>query len=304
MKNIKAKIVVYKVLLKIFRATNLIKLIPDKEYLKMNYMVLMNESLDLKSPKTFNQKLQWLKIYDRNPKYTTMVDKLTAKKYVASVVGEEYIIPTLGVWESFDDIDFDSLPNEFVLKATHDSGGIVICKNKSTFNLEEAKTKLEKSLKHNYFWNGREWPYKNVKPRIIAEKYIESLEKDELMDYKLMCFNGKHKVTFVCSERFSENGLKVTFFDKDWNVMPYERRYHKRSKTAIMRPKSYEKMIEIAEKLSTNIPFLRVDFYEIQGKLLFGELTFYPSSGFESFVPSGLDQIMGDWLALPNRNDD
>ena len=275
------------------------KEINDEEYLKRMFKCSMKKELNLDNPQTFNEKLQWLKLYDRKPEYTTMVDKYAVKKYVADIIGEEYIIPTLGVWNHFDEIDFDKLPNQFVLKCTHDSGGIVICKDKNKLDLKSAKKKIEKCLKRNYYWSSREWPYKDVKPRIIAEPYMEDSKAYELIDYKFMCFNGEVKCSFTCSERFSEDGLKVTFFDKDWNVMPFERHYPA-SKNPPKKPINYDKMIQFSEQLSKGILFVRVDFYEINGQLFFGELTFYPGGGFEEFTPEEWDYQLGDFLKLKN----
>ncbi len=273
--------------------------VSDEEYLRQIYRFRMGKDLNLDNPKTFNEKLQWLKLHDRKPEYTTMVDKYEVKKYVADIIGEEYIIPTLGVWDNVGDIEFDKLPNQFVLKCTHDSGSIVICKDKSKLDFEEAKKKLKKGLDRNLFWYGREWPYKDVKPRIIAEPYMEDGKAHELIDYKFMCFNGVVKCSFTCSERFTESGLKVTFFDKDWNVMPFERHYPA-SKNPPKKPINYDKMIQFSEKLSKGILFVRVDFYEINGQLFFGELTFYPGSGFEEFTPEEWDYKLGDFLKLKN----
>lgn len=278
---------------------SLFKDMNDEEYLKKLFKCHMKRELNLDNPQTFNEKLQWLKLYDRKPEYTTMVDKYAVKKYVADIIGEEYIIPTLGVWNHFDEIDFDKLPNQFVLKCTHDSGGIVICTDKSNLDLKAAKKKIEKCLKRNYYWSSREWPYKDVKPRIIAEPYMEDSKAYELIDYKFMCFNGEVKCSFTCSERFSEDGLKVTFFDKDWNVMPFERHYPA-SKNPPKKPINYDKMIQFSEQLSKGILFVRVDFYEINGQLFFGELTFYPGGGFEEFTPEEWDYKLGDFLKLKN----
>lgn len=267
----------------------------DEQFLKKEYFLQMGKTLNLNDPKTFNEKLQWLKIHNRKPEYTTMVDKYAAKQYVADRIGEQYIIPTLGVWEHFDDIDFDNLPNQFVLKCTHDSGGIVICRDKSKLDKKVAKKKLEYYLRRKYYYIHREWPYKNVKPRIIAEKYMTKGNGEDLNDYKLMCFNGKVKTTFVCSDRFSKDGLKVTFYDTDWRRMPFERHYPA-SKTEIDKPQTYEEMITLAEKLAFGIPFVRVDFYEINGNIYFGELTFFPGSGYEEFTPEEWDKTLGDWI--------
>ncbi len=274
----------------------------DEDFLKKKYSAVFHRELDLDDPKTFNEKLQWLKLYDRRSIYTEMVDKYAAKKYVADIIGEEYIIPTLGVWDSFDDIDFDSLPDQFVLKCTHDSGGLVICKDKKKFNKGAAKKKIEKALKRDFYLLSREWPYKNVPRRIIAEKYLEDNTVYELRDYKFMCFNGEVKCSFVCSDRFTEKGLHVTFFDKDWNVMPLRRVYPQRN-DGISKPENYDKMIEIAKKLSQKIPFARIDLYEVNGLIYFSEITLYPGAGYEPFDPEEWDYTFGSWIDLPPKSE-
>ena len=276
------------------------RFIPDEIYLKIIFKKNTGYALNLKNPQTFNEKLQWLKLYNRNPEYTRLVDKYEVKKYIAQKIGEEYLIPSLGVWDSVEEIEWDKLPDQFVLKCTHDSGSIVVCDDKKTFDYDKAKQSLNHTIKINYYYAGREWPYKNVKPRIMAEKYMEDKTKEYLTDYKLMCFNGKVQCSFVVTERFSSDGIRVTFFDRDWNVMPFERHYPQ-SDTPIEKPQNYEKMIELAEKLGSDMPFVRVDFYEIDGKIFFGELTFSPGGGFEEFTPVIWDKKLGDWLELPNR---
>lgn len=268
----------------------------DELYLRLLYFLRVGKILHLNPPRTFNEKLQWLKLYDRHSEYTKMVDKAAAKEYVAGIIGKEYIIPTLGVWDEFEDIDFDALPNQFVLKCTHDSGGLIVCNNKEKLDIEKAKKKINKSLRKNYFHGTREYPYKNVKPHVLVEKYMED-ENEELQDYKLMCFNGKVKCSFVCSERFSSDGLKVTFFDRNWIKMPFYRKYPN-SKVTIFKPHSYDKMVELAEKIASKIanPFIRIDFYNIKGQIYFGEITFYPGSGMEPFYPAKWDRIFGDWI--------
>ena len=273
------------------------KLMSDKQYLTVLYRYSMGREMNWDSPKSFNEKLQWLKIYDRNPEYSTMVDKYAVKKYVADKIGEPFIIPTLGVWKRFEEIDFDALPQKFVLKCTHDSGGLVICRDKSTFDKTAAHKKIERCLKRNFYYLGREWPYKNVPPRIIAEPLMEDEEGEDLKDYKLMCFGGKVKCSFVCSAR--SQGLKVTFFDKQWQKLPFERHYPA-SEENIPCPKTYDEMVRLAEILSEGIPFVRVDFYEIKGKPYFGELTFYPGSGIEEFRPETWDYTLGSWIELPS----
>ena len=269
----------------------------DEKYLKKIYKKTIGKELNLENPKSFNEKIQWLKIHDRNPKYTKLVDKYEVKKYIRETIGEEYIIPNIAVYERFKDINFDNLPERFVMKCTHDSGGIVICKDKSKFNYNKARIKINHCLKKNFYWSGREWPYKNIKPRIIIEPYMEDTKYHELIDYKIMCFDGKAKMLFTCTERFSKDGLKVTFFDLNWNKLPFERKY-KSSNKKIEKPKNFEKMIELSEKLSKNIKFVRVDWYEINGKLYFGELTFYPGSGCEKFTPDEWDYKIGELIKI------
>lgn len=276
------------------------KHLSDEQFLKKAFKLRMGYELNLESPKSFSEKLQWLKVYDRNPQYTRMVDKHEVKPYVADKIGEEYIIPTIGVWDSFDDIEFDKLPNQYVLKCTHDSGGVIIVTDKTKFDKEKAKKKINQSLKSNFYYRGREWPYKNVRPRIIAESYMMDKSGEDLNDYKLFCFNGKVKCTYVCTERYSPKGLHTTFFDRDWKVMPFERQFPS-VHDGLPKPVGYEKMVELAEILSENIPFVRVDFYEINGQIYFGELTFFPGSGFRKFNPEKWDYILGDWIKLPSK---
>lgn len=269
---------------------------PDELYLKFMFRLRMHRKLDLENPRFFNDKIQWTKLYDRRPEYTTFVDKYAVKQYVAQKIGPQYIVPTLGVWNQFDDIDFESLPDKFVLKCTHDSGGLVICKDKKALNVDHARKKINKCLKRNYYWMGREWPYKNVPHKIIAEQYMA----DDLRDYKLFCFNGVPRMTLVCSERFTKDGLKEDFYDEAWNHLDVQRPEHGNAILPIERPKQYELMKELAAKLSEKMPFARIDFYEINDKVYFGEITFYPASGFEGFKPEEWDLKLGEWIKLPN----
>lgn len=277
--------------------------VSDEEYLRQIYRFRMGRDLNLDNPKTLNEKLQWLKLHNRKPEYTTMVDKYEVKKYVAKLIGEEYIIPTLGVWNNVEDIELDKLPNQFVLKCTHDSGSIVICKDKSKLDFEAAKKKLKKGLKRNLFWYGREWPYKNVKRRIIAEKYMtDSPDIDEFTDYKFYCFNGYVDCVLTCIERSTGNP-KFYFFDKDWKLL----RYNKRGKEApadftLPKPENIEEMFRIASELSKGIPFLRVDLYNSSGKIYFGELTFFPDSGWDPNRLPEIDLYFGDLVDLERVN--
>ena len=289
-----------KMLIQIIMTTKITNFIPDSIFLKLKYKLAIGNKLDLNNPKTFNEKIQWLKINDKKDIYTKMVDKYEVKKYVADIIGRKYIIKTIGVYDSFDQINFNELPNQFVIKCTHDSGGLIIVKDKSKLNIKETGAKINKALKKNYFYSCREWPYKNIIPRIIIEEYMEDETYKELIDYKIMCFNGEPKIIFTCSERYKK-GLKVTFFDMNWNRLNFKRHYPT-SNEKIEKPTNYAKMIELSKKLSKNIPFIRVDWYEINKKLYFGELTFYPGSGFEEFTPSEWDRKLGDMLELPKTN--
>ena len=289
-----------KMLIQIIMTTKITNFIPDSIFLKLKYKLAIGNKLDLNNPKTFNEKIQWLKINNKKDIYTKMVDKYEVKKYVADIIGRKYIIKTIGVYDSFDQINFNELPNQFVIKCTHDSGGLIIVKDKSKLNIKETGAKINKALKKNYFYSCREWPYKNIIPRIIIEEYMEDETYKELIDYKIMCFNGEPKIIFTCSERYKQ-GLKVTFFDMNWNRLNFKRHYPT-SNEKIEKPTNYAKMIELSKKLSKNIPFIRVDWYEINKKLYFGELTFYPGSGFEEFTPSEWDRKLGDMLELPKTN--
>lgn len=275
----------------------LLNWMPDKAYLKLVFRTIMGKSLNLVEPQTYNEKLQWLKLYDRNPLYTQLADKYKVRKYIEKTIGPEYLIPLLGVWDKFEDIDFDALPDQFVLKCTHDSGGICICTDKKKFNIAKAKKKIKRSLMKNFYYAGREWPYKNIEPKIIAEKFMVDESETELKDYKFMCFNGKVKCSFVCTNRYSSSGINITFFDLDWNIMPFKRQYPI-DPNKIKVPEKYDEMIKIAECLSKYIPFTRIDLYEVNGEIYFGEITFFPGSGFEKFVPVEGDKIFGDWLDL------
>lgn len=270
----------------------------DKEYLEKMFKSRFGYSLNWDNPRTYNEKLQWLKLNDRNPDYIMMVDKYEVKQYVASKIGEEYIIKTLGVWNHFDEIDFEELPNQFVLKCTHDSGGLVICTDKSALDIPAAKKKIEECLKKNYYWSGREWPYKMVKPRIIAEEYMEDNKTKELRDYKFFCFDGEPKALFIASERQSKiEETKFDFFDADFNHLPFTNG-HPNATVVPEKPSEFEKMKDLARILSKGIVHVRVDFYEVSGKVYFGELTFSHWSGMMPFDPPEWDKKFGDWINL------
>lgn len=272
--------------------------IPDKTFLKIKYRLKMGKRLNIKNPKSFSEKLQWLKLYYHNPEYTKMVDKALAKEYVSNVIGEEYIVPLLGCWNKFDNIDFDSLPNQFVLKTTHGCGGIIICKNKNELNKVEAKKIIEKSLRDNYFIYGREWPYKNVIPKIIAEKFLVDDSGVGLKDYKFFCFDGEPKAMFIATDRGIDT--RFNFYDIDFNLLPFTNGYKNSDKT-ISKPKNYDLMVDLSKKISKGIPHVRVDFYNVDGKIYFGEMTFFHWGGMMPFEPEEWDYIFGSWLNLPDK---
>jgi hypothetical protein len=267
-------------------------------YLKMQYRLRCKKTLNLKQPKTFNEKIQWLKLYDRKPEYTRMVDKYEVRRYISDTIGEEYLIPLLGIWDKPDDIDFGKLPDRFVLKCSHDSGSVVICKNKNKFDITGAKKKLDGFLKRKYYYHGREYPYKNIKGRIIAEKYMVDESGVELKDYKLQCFNGEPKIIQVDFDRFSEKH-KRNFYSLDWVYQPFSLLYPTYPEKIIPKPQSLGLMLSLAKELSQGIPYVRVDFYSIEKKIYFGELTFYHGSGYEKFDPPEWDSILGSWINTP-----
>lgn len=274
---------------------------PDELYLKLLFPLRTGYKLNLKNPQTFNEKLQWLKLNNRKPEMVKMVDKVDAKEYVASIIGEEYIIPTLGVYNSVDEIDFDKLPNQFVLKCTHDSGGIVICSDKAKLDIEAAKAKLRRGLKVNYYYQNREWPYKQVKPRIIAEELLEEPNKTSPDDYKVMCFDGKVKLIEYHVGRYSEHHTQ-DFYDRDWNKTAITQgAYGEFSEEAAPRPALLEEMIRLSEILAEGIPHCRVDWYLVNNKLYFGEITFYDASGCCPFDKYEDDLLLGSWITLPEK---
>ena len=272
----------------------------DEKYLKKEFKLRMGYNLDLQNPQTFNEKLQWLKLYDRNSEYTKMVDKYEVKKYVSNIIGKEYIIPTLGIYNNFNEIDFDKLPNQFVIKCTHDSGGIIICKDKNNLDIKKAKKKINTFLNRKYFYIHREWPYKNVKPRIIIEKYMED-NNSIMRDYKFFCFNGEPKLMYLSEGLENHETARMSFYDMDFNLIDCKRKDYKQLDYTPKKPKTFEKMKEFASTLSRDIPHLRVDWYEINGKLYFGELTFYTCSGFIPFETEEWNYKMGEMLELPEK---
>lgn len=271
----------------------------DEFYTRILWYMVMGYSLDLKNPTTYNEKIQWLKLNDHNPLYTTLVDKLSVKDWVAEKIGAQYVIPTLAVWESAEDIDISNLPNQFVLKCNHDSGSIVVCKDKSTFDLATAKETLKQALKQNYYWNAREWVYKNIKPCVFAETYLEDSVSHELPDYKFFSFDGAVKVLFIATERGSlDSETKFDFFDINFNHIDVTNG-HPNATIQPNKPLHFDEMINLSEILSKGLPHVRCDFYEVNGSVFFGELTFYHWGGFVPFNPSSFDEYLGSFIQLP-----
>ncbi len=277
-------------------------LIPDKLYLKFLWWLHYGKALNLKNPQTFTEKIQWLKLFDRNPHYTQIVDKYAVKDIVGKIIGEEYIIPTYGVWDNPSEIDWDSLPQKFVLKTTHGGGsqGVVICTNKSTFDKNKAIRNLKKAMRQNAYYKLGEWPYKNVPKRIIAEQLLETPDAKELSDYKFFCFNGNPKFLKVDFGRFSNH--HANYYDLHWNILPFgEAKYPPLEDKKFMAPPNFEVMVLLAKKLSKGYKFIRIDFYNIAGKIYFGECTFYPASGLGRFTSVEADYEIGKLLEIPNE---
>jgi len=273
---------------------NLLNWIPDKPYLKLVYWGEMGKRLNIKNPRTFNEKLQWIKLYDRKTEYTKYVDKYEVRSYISQTIGDEYLIPLLGVYNSVDEINFDKLPNQFVLKCTHGSHCNIICTNKDELNIEDAKKQLRKWMKKNWFWFGREWPYKNVTPRIICEAFISDNDKPPI-DYKVMCFNGKAKLIEVHIDRFGVH--KQDFYTIDWEKTEISQGQN-RSEILIEKPPVLEEMIRLSELLAKDIFHVRIDWYVVNSKLFFGEITFFDASGFCRFDSEEDDLMIGGWIDL------
>ena len=273
-----------------------LRFVPDKKYLEIKYYYKMGTELDWTNLRTYNEKIQWLKLNERNKEFALLVDKFEVKKIVANIIGEEYVIPTIGVWNKFEEIDFNLLPNQFVLKCTHDSGGIVICKNKDKFDILSAKKIINRSLKHNFFWSGREYPYKEIIPRIIAEPYFEDSRFGELRDYKFFAFNGEPQILFVATDRNKDNvETCFDFFDMNYCHLDIKNG-HPNATIIPEKPQKFEEMKKIVEILAKDKRHIRVDLYEMDGKIFFSELTFFHHSGFARFIPEEWDFILGEWL--------
>lgn len=294
-KNIKNLLLV----IKDFSEQYILKFIDDKIFLKFYYRITTGNRLNLNNPQTFNEKIQWLKLYNQKPEYTIMADKYLAKKYVGKKIGKQYIIPLLGVWDSPDEIDFDKLPDRFVLKCNHNSGtGMCICREKASLDIAKVKKKLKKGMKEDFFLHGREWVYKNIPRKIIAEQFMTDESGYELKDYKIFCFDGIPKLIEVDFDRYT-TGHKRNLYTTNWKLMNAEIKYKHVKDKKIEKPRCLDKLLELAGILSEGIPHVRVDFYVINEAIYFGELTFYHGSGLEQFRPESLEVKMGKYIELP-----
>lgn len=273
----------------------------DEFYLKVYYRLVFGKKLNLKHPNTFTEKLQWLKLHNTSALCTQLVDKYGVRTFIKEKIGEEYLIPLLGVWKTFDEIDFDSLPEQFVLKTNHGSGGVIICKGKSKLDIQGARKVLEESLKENYFWDGREYPYKNVDPKIIAEKFMKDEQGNAPVDYKFFCFGGAPRVLFYASERFNKQGLppKFDYYDMDLNHLPVRSKGHDNATKRLEMFPEFDEMKRIASVLSQGFAHVRVDLYLVDGRIYFGEMTFHHDGGLVPFVPEEWDRKLGDMIHLP-----
>lgn len=275
----------------------------DKAYLKRLFKFELGETLDLDNPKTYNEKLQWLKLYDHRPEYKKMVDKYEVKNFVAGKIGEEYVIPTYGVWNQLNQIDWDSLPNQFVIKTTHSGGGVgvVVCKDKNNFDIEKAISHLKSSFKQDIYKNKREWPYKNLPKRILAEQLLVEEGQENPHDYKVLCFGGKVKLIEYHEGRFTEDHSQ-DFYDREWNLTKITQgSYGKFNTTPSPKPSLLDEMIRLSEILSEGIPHVRVDWYIVNNHLYFGEITFYDGSGLEPWDHHEDDLMLGSWISLPSK---
>lgn len=287
---------------RIFDALNYRKMLnwlPDKVFLEAAFRARFGRKLNLNNPETFNEKLQWLKLYNRKPEYTKMVDKYLVRDYVKEKIGEEYLIPLLGVWDDPEKIDFDELPMQFVLKCNHNSGlGMCICKDKNSLDINKVKEELKKGINQNYYLTSREWPYKDVPRRIIAEKYMVDESGYELKDYKFYCFDSKVKLVMINSDRMSSEKTKANYFDENYQPLDFVWGYEN-AEIPPQKPEKFEEMKYLAEKLSEGISHVRIDFYQTPSGIYFGEITFFDGSGFDAIEPIEWDYKIGSWIKLP-----
>lgn len=267
----------------------------DEQWCRWMFKLKIGRKPNLDNPQSYTEKVQWLKLHDHNKLYPRIIDKYEVREYIEQKIGSEYLIPLIGVYNCFEDIDFESLPNQFVLKCTHDSGGVIICEDKKDFNIKKTKVRIEKLLLRNYFYNSREWPYGQIKPRLIIENYLSDRDSRKINDYKFFCFSGEVKVVFVASDR--DIDTRFDYYDADFNHIPLKYGY-KNSERGNEKPENFEEMKKIAEQLATDFLHVRVDLYSVNGKIYFGELTLYDGSGLTLFEPEEWDYTFGSWLDL------
>lgn len=283
-----------------FLLAKAMSILPDKVYLSLIYAIRMKKIMNWNNPKSFSEKLQWMKVYDHNPLYTKLVDKYEMKEYVDQMIGPGHTVPTLGIWESVNEVDFSKLPERFVIKGTHDSGSVIICKDRSTFDEKRTRTKLQNSLDTNLYYLSREWPYKHVPHRIIAEEYMESKDKSTLTEYKLFCFDGEVKMVLVCKGLAHSNQRTNDFCDLNLDRYPFTSLFPN-SQGDLKKPEQYDELLQYASVLSKGLPEVRVDAYVFDDKIYFGELTFFHNSGIRRFEPDEWDYKIGEWVKLPQK---
>ena len=280
--------------------------IPDELYLHLAYKFYIGKKLNLKNPQTYNEKLQWIKLHDRKAIYTIMVDKVKVRDYVANKIGAQYLIPSLGVWDDPEKIDFDALPNQFVLKCNHNSGtGMCICKDKSKLDIAKVKANLKRGLDENYFYHGREWPYKDVPRKILCEKFMVDESGDDLKDYKVLCFNGEPKLIELHKGRFTDHQTQ-DFYDTEWHKTTISQSgisIFQVDNNVFPKPETLDEMLRLSRILAEGIAHIRVDWYSINGHLYFGELTFFDGSGLDPFDNPDDDLMLGSWITLPEKTE-
>lgn len=277
-------------------------LFPDKLYLRLQFRLRMGYCIDFKRPQTLSEKIQWLKLNYKNPLFPSLVDKYSVKEYVSQLIGKGHIIPTLQVWSNPDEIDFDSLPQQFVLKTTHGGGnsGVIICKDKNCFDKRATIEKLRKALKQDIYKDFREWPYKFIKKRIIAEKYMAQEDGTPLVDYKFFCFNGIPRFIYVSQNIPGDRRTISAFLDMNWEMLPFKKKNENHAVSYPPKPESFDELKRIALLLANGFPFVRIDLYEINKEVYFSEYTFFPSSGMQPYEPTEWDRKLGDMLDLPS----
>ena len=273
--------------------------LPDDEFLKRKFKNLFGRELDLNNPQTFNEKINWLKLYNRRAEYTDMIDKYAVKKIVSDKIGAEYVIPLIGVYEKFDDINFDALPNKFVLKCNHTSGGLTVCRDKSKLDIQKVKSEIEPALKQNYYWPKREWVYKNIKPKIIIEEYVQDGERLNLPVFKIFSFSGTPRVIQAIQDDKTIYET-IDYFDTSWNKLPFRQNFPN-SPTPYSKPEKLDLMLKLTSELSAGIPLVRVDWYTVNDRIYFSEFTFYSDAGFAKFEPEKWDYTLGSWIELPKE---